>query len=137
ATAYLDFIVCLTSAIFPSASSGAVLLVALPVISFLSLLRSFRHLAFSAVLGDVAIVSGALCVLLYGFFVLGLSGSAVSHISTESWLYFKARTFPAFLGVAAFLFSVHFFALPIENAMQQPQRFDAAVDKSFVITVAL
>ena len=44
----------------------AVLAIIVPILSALALLRTFRALAFTSILGDVAIVSGTGHILLIG-----------------------------------------------------------------------
>ena len=140
-TVYLTFIRCMGSSLFPQLSaawpSAVFLLPALPVIVGLCLLRSYRMLALTALIGDFSIFLGALCVVLSG--VSSLSAAPLSasllwpHPSSD--LLLKPHTFPLFLSTAAFLFCVHFFILPIEANMQNPSRdFPRAVDRSFLVT---
>ena len=139
-TAYLDFISCMGSSLVPEwkGPSAVFLIPALPVIVALCLLRSYRLLSFTALIGDAAILLGTACVLLSGLSTLLSSPTLVSAVTLwphpTSELLLRPSTFPLFLSTAAFLFCVHFFVLPIEANMQHPSHFDHAVDSSFLIT---
>ena len=143
ATAYLDFIRCMGKSLFPliaaSFGSGVFLVPVLPIIIALCLLRSYRLLSLTALIGDISILLGALCVVLYG--LSSVSSAAVNpsqlsttHPFTTSDYVLKPSTFPLFLSTAAFLFCVHFFVLPIEANMRQPAHFSRSVRHSFLLT---
>ena len=143
-TAYLVFIQCTGRSLFPQLSalpSAVFVLAALPVILTLVLLRSYRLLAFTALIGDVSILLGTLCVVLSGLSGMSASGAGGSppvwwpHPTSD--LLVKPATFPLFLSTAAFLFCVHFFIIPVQNAMAEPSQFPVAVNRSFVITAAV
>ena len=143
ATAYLDFIRCMAKSLWPLAAasygSGSFLVPVLPVIIALCLLRSYRLLSLTALIGDVSILLGALCVVLFGLSNVNSTSndpsldSTVSPLSTSDYL-LKPATFPLFLSTAAFLFCVHFFILPIQSNMQQPAHFPRSVRHSFLAT---
>ena len=142
-TAYLNFIRCMCSSLWPltaaSYGSGLFLVPVLPVIIALCLLRSYRLLSLTALIGDVSILLGALCVVSYGLSSLTTVASnnatpiAAEPFSTSDYL-LKPSTFPLFLSIAAFLFCVHFFVLPIEAHMLKPALFSRSVRQSFAVT---
>lgn len=65
----------------------------------LSLLRSFKYLAFTSLLGDVAVTAGIVSVVVYG---LRDTGSPSFDLPQ-----FQDSTFPKFVGSTAFLFAIH------------------------------
>ena len=143
-TAYLVFIQCMGKSLFPqlfALPSAIFVLAALPIILTLVLLRSYRILALTALIGDVSILLGTLCVVLSGLTAMSASrgGDSPSPLwpHPTSDLLVKPATFPLFLSTAAFLFCVHFFILPISNSMANPSQFSVAVDRSFVITAVV
>ena len=143
ATAYLDFIRCMCKSLLPaiaeSYGSGVFLLPVLPIVIALCLLRSYRLLSLTALIGDVSILLGALCVVSYGLSSVRSSAadsspaSTADSFSTSDYL-LKPSTFPLFLSTAAFLFCVHFFILPIQANMQHPAHFSRSVRHSFLLT---
>lgn len=140
-TAYLDFIRCMCKSLWPSIGaaygSGVFLIPVLPVIIALCLLRSYRLLALTALIGDVSIFLGALCVVSYGLSSFSSATSSLpstaADFSASDYL-LKPSTFPVFLSTAAFLFCVHFFILPIEANLQHPTHFTRSVRHSFLLT---
>ena len=142
-TAYLDFIRCMAKSLFPLVAaeygSGVFLVPVLPIIIALCLLRSYRLLSLTALIGDVSIFLGALCVISYGLSSVSGAAAVPSSSSTPDAFsaadyLLKPSTFPLFLSTAAFLFCVHFFILPIEANMQHPAHFPRSVRHSFLVT---
>ena len=64
--AYVDFIKGALTTVIPSATDATVMALMFPVVSMLALLRSFRYLAFTSVLGDVAVAAGLIGTIAIG-----------------------------------------------------------------------
>lgn len=103
--AYVDFIVGALVDIIPNASQGAVMALLYPIVALLALLRSFRYLAFTSILGDVAVAAG-----LIGTIVIGISsGQRLEPPPTD----INFAELPRAAGNIAFLFLIHVVILPI------------------------
>ena len=114
---YLDFIGTLAAAVVghgvTSQQVQAVLV--LPVI-LLALLRDFKYLAWTSIVGDIAVTAGAITVIAYGAVKKGIT-------SPHDLPAFHADTYSSFFGQAVFLFAVHSVILPISQASAKPRRF--------------
>ena len=115
-SAYLNFIVSILVHLFSAAGKQydtlqrpIIVICLLPLMLGLAVLKSFRILIFSSFLGDLAVISGIIAVLVYGTGVY-----APQDLSVENHL-FNYETFPLFFGNAAFLFSIHVCMIPISQ----------------------
>eukprot|EP00455_Lapot_gusevi_P041316 TRINITY_DN477_c0_g1_i1.p1 TRINITY_DN477_c0_g1~~TRINITY_DN477_c0_g1_i1.p1 ORF type:complete len:310 (+),score=98.98 TRINITY_DN477_c0_g1_i1:142-1071(+) len=100
-------------------------MIMLPFLLALSLLRNLKYLAFTSILGDIAVSLGALFVIVYG---------AVKHGMSSPFDLPAARldTFPAFFSSTVFLFAVHVVALPISQQMKNSEEFGRAAKFSYL-----
>jgi amino acid permease len=88
---------------FPQLATMYYVMIICGLIVPLTWLRSFKYLAFTAILGDVAIVVGVATVLIFGF----INGKMSSPFDTERYVMWNWSTYPVFFGSAAFLFCIH------------------------------
>jgi amino acid permease len=100
----------------------------LPLILFLALLKSLRYLAFTSILGDIAVAACALFVIIYG---------AQNYSLNPSLPAADIQHFPSFFASTVFLFAVHVVALPISQKMQSPEEFSRASGISFAVLTSL
>ena len=125
-----------------------------PFIVGLALLRSFKYLVFTSILGDVAVFAGLVGTLFIGWSI-GMKASpfaphtnasnasstmnttALEHLPSVNW-----STLPEAAGSIAFLFCIHVVVLPISqslkgNTMEQQQKGTRCVIGSsyFLITM--
>ena len=118
-----------------------------PFIVGLALLRSFKYLVFTSILGDVAVLVG-----LVGTLYIGVSNgitatpfdySTTNHTSLEHLPAVNWSTLPEAAGSIAFLFCIHVVVLPVSQSLRgdtvqsQQRNFQCVTGTSyFVITVA-
>lgn len=76
------------------------LLASLPLL-ILSLFRSLKFLAFTSLLGDIAVTAGLFSVIIYGFVKL------TPHSPFDELPAVNFDTLPKFFGSAVFLFTIH------------------------------
>lgn len=69
-----------------------------PIFWLLSLLRTYRFLAFTSILGDIAVTAGIISVVVYG---------ATQHTFKFDLPQFEVNSFPKFIGSTSFLFAIH------------------------------
>ena len=82
-----------------------------PLVLGLAQIQSFHWLAWTSTLGNVAVLGGAVAVV-----VAGAYGSTVEGISMASWgalPHLKPGGLPRAIGQIAFLFAIHIVTLPI------------------------
>jgi len=108
--AYVDFIKGALVAIISDASEATVMALMFPVVSLLALLRSFKYLAFTSILGDVAVAAG-----LIGTIAIGVSNG---HTPQAPAVKFDVQELPRSAGSIAFLFLIHVVILPISQSMR-------------------
>jgi len=109
--AYVDFIVGVLTSLLKCAASEAMLLLA-PFVLLLALLRSFRFLAFTSILGDIAVLAG-----LIGTVVFGVTQGA--HFTSPTELpAVHLPAVPQAAGNVAFLFLIHVVVLPIAQSLR-------------------
>ena len=106
----------------PALSQTSFILLVLPLPILLSSVRDMKRFAFSSLLGDVSVVLGMVVVLIYGAWN---HDSGVDTTTPDKKLVAigSLKTMPLAFGTIGYLFLVHFLSLPIESAMQRPERF--------------
>jgi len=126
---YLDFIGHELNVITNNAVSqkGFMLLCAIPLI-FLSWLRSLKYLVHTSLVGDVAVTSGIISVLIYGIVT-------AKHVENPFHMPFINSTFADFFGQCVFLFAIHVVILPISQSMEEPALFPKVANGSFTLIV--
>ena len=149
--AYLDFIASTLVSIFPASGLGQtefMLLTLLPVLP-LAMVTSYKYLAYTSVLGDIAVAAGIVVVVLFGAF--GQSDSsqstsaggegggngtvAVTPLAPGEWedgdapLFDPTGVFKV-VGSVAFLFAVHIVVLPVVQSMKERAAFGTVVYSS-------
>lgn len=98
----------------------------------LALLRSFKYIAFTSIMGDVAVTMGILAAIVDGF---------LNNTATFDLPAFKIRGVPQASSTLAFLFLVHAIVLPMAQSMKgdlaNPKKFEqvAWLSLSFVTTL--
>lgn len=129
AAGYLDFLAPLLLDIFEVTISHAdIVALASPVFIVLCWIRSFRYMAFTSVLGDVAFVLAMTTVFVYGF---------MNETPDFSRPALVTESYPDFLGAAVFLYGICLFVMPQQNTMQKPSDFMPSVYASFAVTTVL
>eukprot|EP00744_Colponema_vietnamica_P010911 GILI01015365.1.p1 GENE.GILI01015365.1~~GILI01015365.1.p1 ORF type:complete len:483 (+),score=120.73 GILI01015365.1:155-1603(+) len=93
-----------------------------PILILLSWLRDFRFLAFTSILGDIAVTSGLVTVLIFGF---------MYHQITWDLPAARFDTFPRYFAGTAFLFCIHAVTLPLMQTMKKTSEFPKATNWSF------
>eukprot|EP00936_MAST-01D_sp_MAST-1D-sp1_P000709 g709.t1 len=109
---------------------------AAPVFVLLCWIRSFRWLAWTSVLGDVAFVLAQVTVYTDGLARAGLR--AASQGSGGAGGFVALRPFGSgtadFVGAVVFLYGITLFVLPMQAAMRDPRQFSSAVAIAFGVT---
>ena len=95
----------------------------MPIILGLSFLRTFKVLTYTSVIGNVAVFSGCIGVIIYGY-LFYRNDVTLDHNFVE-W-----KTLPRYVGGNTFLFAIHVVILPI---MQQIDGSDGNGMKKHVI----
>ena len=90
----------------------------------LTWLPSFSYLAYTSIVGDIALATGLIVTVAYG--VALHPGAAQDPIPL-----FIPSGFGRFFGVTAFLFAVHMLCTPLEASMARPARFRPLVRRTF------
>lgn len=134
--AYLDFISSTLQSLVGWQPLPATLVV-LPFILLLSLVSSYKHLAWTSILGNIAVAAGIIAVVAVGAAGDGVDrhGSALQQVgvngtSREAW-----QDVPAVrplgivqvVGSVAFLFAVHIVVLPVVQSMRDRGQFNRVV----------
>ncbi|KAL6060342.1 Transmembrane amino acid transporter protein [Balamuthia mandrillaris] len=107
-----------------------VLILAGPLIAFVCI-RSFRYLAFTSIIGDIALALGMLAMFIEGFRSEKLLPNPTDYAA------FRIDTFPLFFGTAAFLFCIHMLVIPVEQSMKNPAHFKWTAIISFIIVTLI
>lgn len=109
------------------------LLVIFPICLALALLRSFKILAFTSILGDIAVSVGFVATLVYAI--------RNHHIDMESLPSIKWEGVPPAMGNLAFLFLSHIVTLPMAQSLgrdlEEPTRFHRVVNYSYVFIIVV
>ncbi|ELR24157.1 Transmembrane amino acid transporter protein [Acanthamoeba castellanii str. Neff] len=108
-----------------------VFILAGPLILF-TWIRSFRYLAFTSIIGDIALVLAMITM-----FVEGFKEESVENPFGGEYPPIQYLSYPKFFGAAAFLFCVHMLMVPIEQSMHTPKNFGKAVYGSFLVVTVL
>jgi amino acid permease len=109
--AYVDFIVGVLTGLL-HCSQYEVMVLLFPCILGLALLRSFRYLAFTSILGDIAVLAGLVGTVSFGV-AQGASFTPPSTLPTVN-----VTGLPQAAGNIAFLFLIHAVVLPIAQSMR-------------------
>jgi len=121
--AYFDFIAATMNSVIPSVSQTSWKLIVGAIMAPLSLLRTFKYLAWSSVMGNFGVVAALVAVIAAG---IGQYDDLLPNNSTKvnplTLPAAEANTFPQFFGAAAFLFAIHMIVLPLSQAMYRPDR---------------
>mmetsp|Transcript_56665 Transcript_56665/g.168239 ORF Transcript_56665/g.168239 Transcript_56665/m.168239 type:complete len:444 (-) Transcript_56665:221-1552(-) len=107
--AYVDFIIGVLTELL-HCSQYQVMMLLFPCVLGLALLRSFRYLAFTSILGDVAVLAG-----LVGTVSFGLAQGA-SFMPPSALPAMNVAGLPQTAGNIAFLFLIHAVILPIAQS---------------------
>mmetsp|Transcript_10977 Transcript_10977/g.25506 ORF Transcript_10977/g.25506 Transcript_10977/m.25506 type:complete len:515 (-) Transcript_10977:83-1627(-) len=131
--AYLDFLAATLPQVLgpllgPDFGELEATLMVLPVMLVLVLLRTFKVLSFTAILGDIAVTVALLAVVVYGF--------ATRDIDL-SLPFINVKSLMKFVGATSFLFAIHIVVLPILHASKSPQSFAKNISTSFSFITGL
>mmetsp|Transcript_28575 Transcript_28575/g.92697 ORF Transcript_28575/g.92697 Transcript_28575/m.92697 type:complete len:592 (-) Transcript_28575:31-1806(-) len=107
---YLEFIAGAMVDVVPHTTQVDWTLFLFPLLLLLVLLRNLRHLAFTSLLGDVAVSAAIVAVSIHA----AHSGLTL-HIPA-----FESGTYAKMLGSTSFLFAIHVVILPIAQSLQDP-----------------
>ena len=122
---YLDFIgQMLSDVIDNKLTVKEVQAVLIAPLILLSWLRNFKWLAWTSIVGDIAVVCGVIVVLAYGWYHHGI-------VSPTKLPAANLSSYSQFFGQSVFLFAVHTVILPLSQAMREPRRFSWVVNVSF------
>ena len=109
--AYVDFIVGVLAGLVNCSEQG-VKIILFPCVLGLALLRSFRYLAFTSILGDIAVLAGLVGTVSFGI------AQGASFTSPSSLPAVHVAELPQAAGNIAFLFFIHAVILPIAQSMR-------------------
>ena len=109
--AYIDFIVGVLTGLLRRAQYEVMMLL-FPCVLGLALLRSFRYLAFTSILGDVAVLAGLVGTVSFGV------AQGASFTPPSSLPAINVAGLPQAAGNIAFLFLIHAVILPIAQSMR-------------------
>ena len=109
--AYVDFIVDVLTALLQY-SQFEVMMLLFPCVLGLALMRSFRYLAFTSILGDVAVLAGLIGTVSFGV------AQGASFTPPGSLPAVHVAGLPQAAGNIAFLFLIHAVILPIAQSMR-------------------
>jgi len=130
--AYCIFISTTMPDVIPHTKPWMYLLVLFPICTPLVLLRTFRILAFTSILGDVAVTAGVTATLVYG---------ATKHRLKTDLPAFRAQGIAPALATVSFLLLSHIVALPmaqsLDKDMEFPKRFHKVIWSSLTIITIL
>ena len=111
--AYVDFIVgVLNGLVDYSQHEVTIHVILFPCVLGLALMRSFRYLAFTSILGDVAVLAGLVGTVSFGI------AQGASFTSPSSLPAVHIAELPQAAGNIAFLFFIHAVILPIAQSMR-------------------
>ena len=98
-----------------------------PVVLSLALLRTFKYLTFTSILGDVAVVCGIVVTVGVGWSKCGIHTAETLPKAPADW-----TAVPQSIATIAFLFLIHVVLLPIANSLRSPPVDSADLDHSTV-----
>ena len=90
----------------------------LPIIMLLSYLKTFKALAFTSILGNVAVLIGCMVILVYGY------RNITSFNDTIFYEVININTVPEYFGNVSFLFAIHVVILPILQQLRTSPNID-------------
>jgi amino acid permease len=96
-----------------------------PIVLGLALLRTFKYLTFTSILGDVAVVSGIVVTIGVGWSKCGIHSPAALPKAPSDW-----SEVPKSIATIAFLFLIHVVLLPIASSLRTPPMDSADLDHS-------
>jgi amino acid permease len=109
--AYVDFIIGVLTGLLRCSQFEAMVLL-FPCVLGLALMRSFRYLAFTSILGDIAVLAGLVGTVSFGI-AQGASFTPPSELPAVN-----LAGIPQAAGNIAFLFLIHAVLLPIAQSMR-------------------
>jgi amino acid permease len=130
--AYIDFIASTLPVLWPHAFNALKsILVVLPFFLATAFLRSFRFLAVTSIIGDVAVIGTFIAVIAYGFADDNYGKLTLPTGKIDGDVM-------GFVNTVTFLFAVHANMLPIAQAMKRPEEeFEPTLYKTFAFIVIL
>jgi len=90
----------------------------LPIILLLSYLKTFKALAFTSILGNIAVLIGCIVILVYGY------RNMTSFNNKILYEVIKIKTVPEYFGNVSFLFAIHVVILPILQQLRTSPNTD-------------
>ncbi|KAL6073321.1 Transmembrane amino acid transporter protein [Balamuthia mandrillaris] len=110
----------------------------LPLVIGLSWLRSLRVLAPTSVLGILALLFSLVVTIVDGARHESITWKAEEEEEAETMLMmFRVKTYPLFLGNAAFLYLIHSVILPTEQAMKDRSKYKISLAAAMLFVTVL
>eukprot|EP00164_Ancoracysta_twista_P015297 GFYU01025237.1.p1 GENE.GFYU01025237.1~~GFYU01025237.1.p1 ORF type:complete len:417 (+),score=97.55 GFYU01025237.1:89-1252(+) len=132
-SAYCDFISTMMDEMTNGSISHVVVVGAVVAIEIpLALLRSFKYLSFTSILGDLCFTLAVVVILTDGF-----QNQTIHDPFGPEYDVWKWDTYPSFFGKAAFLFCIHFLVIPLQSSMAKPDTFETAVNRCYAFVTVL
>ena len=117
--AYFDFIAATMHAVLPSITADMWKVITAALIAPLALLRTFKYLAWSSIVGNVGVIAALVFVIVSGAKQYGEMKDKVNPLDLPAY---QAQTFPQFFGAASFLFAIHMLILPLSQSMGENEK---------------
>eukprot|EP01138_Halocafeteria_seosinensis_P015971 gb/GECG01016299.1/.p1 GENE.gb/GECG01016299.1/~~gb/GECG01016299.1/.p1 ORF type:complete len:651 (+),score=60.52 gb/GECG01016299.1/:1-1953(+) len=140
-SAYVDFIASTIPSVFPVLNQTYTVLLIFPLLVGLALIRSMRLLAFTSILGNLAISFGLLTVLVSGFVDKPDEKRSrtleVTTLDTSVPLVGNIKGFFRAFGTIAFLFAVHIIVYPIMQSMKRRKDFGKTIIGTYTVVTVI
>ena len=94
-----------------------------PLVVGLALLRSFKYLVYTSILGDVAVLTGLVGTIVFGVIFMNEDGKQPLNPAQQPFVNDWAKL-PQSMGSVAFLFLIHVVILPIAQSLGSPDPVD-------------
>jgi len=129
--AYFDFIAATMHAVLPGITADIWKLITAALIAPLALLRTFKYLAWSSVVGNIGVIAALVFVVVSG---ANQYGGMKDKVEPWDLPAYQAKTFPQFFGAASFLFAIHMIILPLSQSMGENEKdFDTVAYGSYSV----
>jgi len=113
----------------PAVNDRIWMLFLLPIFIPMSWIRSYRYLAFTSIFGTFSLLLSLVTVVIYGFIYNTSNLMAPWNYPN---FYININNVALFFGVTAFLYNTHTMVLPIEQSMEEPQKYYKTLDLGFL-----
>jgi len=132
--AYFDFIAATMAVVVPELDMTMWKFITAAIIAPLALLRSFKYLAWSSIVGNFGVVAALVAVIVAGIRQYGDMKPKVDPLSLPVY----EDTFAQFFGAASFLFAIHMIVLPLSQSMgKNEEEFSKVTYSSYTFITIL